>query len=86
MSGSPSSTKVRVTHYMVDGESQQTEQDFLTSTQILQQAGIDPATHYLVQIVGNHEKESYKDTPDKPIKMHEAMKFVSVFTGSTPVS
>ena len=48
-------------------------------------AGIDPATHYLVQIVG-HTQKSYKDTPNEPIHMHEHMKFVSVFTGCTPVS
>jgi hypothetical protein len=71
--------------YTVDDEPQSTTEHTLTPNQILAKAGIDPATHYLVQIIGNTQK-SYKDTPNEPIHMHEHMKFVSVFTGSTPVS
>ena len=71
--------------YTVDDEPQTTTEHVLTPTTILSNAGIDPATHYLVEIVGNTQK-SYKDKPNEPIHMHEHMKFVSVFTGSTPVS
>jgi hypothetical protein len=71
--------------YTVDDEPQSTTEHTLTPTEILRNAGIDPATHYLVQIVG-HTQKSYKETPSEPIHMHEHMKFVSVFTGSTPVS
>lgn len=71
--------------YTVDDEPQTTTEHTLTPTAILRNAGIDPATHYLVEIVGNTQK-SYKDTPNEPIHMHEHMKFVSVFTGSTAVS
>ena len=71
--------------YTVDDEPHSTTEHTLTPTEILSNAGIDPAKHYLVQIVGNTQK-SYKDTPNEPIHMHEHMKFVSVFTGSTPVS
>ena len=34
--------------YTVDGEAQSTTEHVLTPTQILQAAGVDPATHYLV--------------------------------------
>ncbi len=71
--------------YTVDGETQTTTEHELTPVQILQNAGIDPATHYLVQIEGQH-KISYKDEPNKKIHMHEHMKFISVSTGPTPVS
>ena len=72
-------------NYTVDGEPQTTQSHELTPTQILQQAGIDPATHYLVEIQGDHQV-SFKDEPAKVIHMHQHMKFVSVFTGDTPVS
>ena len=75
----------RVIEYTVDDEPQSTTKHTLTPKEILHNAGIDPATHYLVQIIGN-KQESYKDKPDEPIHMHQHMKFVSVSTGSTPVS
>jgi hypothetical protein len=71
--------------YTVDGEAQSTTEHVLTPTKILQGAGIDPATHYLIEIVGNTQK-SYKDKPNEAIQMHEHMKFISVATGPTPVS
>jgi hypothetical protein len=72
-------------NYTVDNEPQSTTAHELTPTQILADAGIDPASHYLVQIEGNH-KESYQNTPNIEIHMHEHMKFISVSTGPTPVS
>ncbi len=74
-----------VFEYTVDDEPQSTDQHTLTPNQILTRAGIDPATHYLVEIVGNTQR-SYQGKPDVPIHMHQHMKFVSVFTGPTPVS
>ena len=71
--------------YTVDDEPQSTSEHTMTPTEILSNAGIDPATHYLVEIVGNTQK-SYKDKPNEPIHMHEHMKFLSVATSSTPVS
>jgi hypothetical protein len=72
-------------HYTVDDEPQTTTEHTLTPTQILQHAGLDPANYYLVQIEGNHQV-SYQGKPEEAIHMHEHMKFVSVFTGPTPVS
>jgi hypothetical protein len=71
--------------YTVDGERQETRKHILTPRQILTDAGIDPASYYLVQLRG-HERESYKDRPDEPIHLHEHEKFVSVYMASTPVS
>lgn len=78
--------KDRVTFkFTVDDEPFSTHEHVLTPTEILKIAGIDPANHYLVEIKGK-EQVSYKDKPNEPIHMHEHAKFVSVFTGSTPVS
>ena len=71
--------------YTVDDEPQSTTSHILTPTQILANAGIDAKTHYLVQIEGNH-RTSYQNNPDVEIHMHEHMKFISISTGSTPVS
>ena len=72
-------------HYTVDDEPQVTESHELTPVQILKDAKIDPASHYLVQIEGKHQI-SYKDKPNEEIKMHDHMKFISVSTAPTPVS
>ena len=71
--------------YTIDGEPESTTAHDLTPTQILQAAGLDPATHYLVQIEGNHQ-QSYQTEPNVEIHMHEHAKFISVFAGPTPVS
>ncbi len=71
--------------YTIDDEPQNTAEHTLTPVQILQLAGIDPATHYLVQFQGN-QQVSYQKTPSEPIHIHQHMKFVSVFNGPTPVS
>jgi len=72
-------------NYTVDDEAQSTNLHEMTPRQILTNAGIDPASHYLVQIEGNH-KVSYEKNPDETIHMHQHMKFISVSTGPTPVS
>lgn len=72
-------------NYTVDDEQQSTELHQMTPTQILTNAGIDPNTHYLVQIHGN-SKISYENKPNEIIHMHQHMKFISISTGPTPVS
>ncbi len=71
--------------YTVDGEPQETSAHELTPNQILANAGIDAASHYLVQIEGNN-RISYQTKPNDQIHMHEHVKFVAVSTGPTPVS
>jgi len=57
----------------------------LTPVQILEAAKIDPSSHYLVQLEGQHQV-SYQGNPNDEIHMHEHMKFISISTGPTPVS
>jgi len=72
-------------HYEVDDEPQSTDQHILTPTQIMENAGTNPAENYLVQIEGK-KKISYQDKPNQEIHMHENMKFVTSFTGPVTVS
>ena len=75
-----------IIHFTIDGELYETHERELTPDQILTQfAHVDPVTHYLVQIHGNHQ-ESYKGKGCEPIKLHEGMQFQVVSTGPTPVS
>ena len=74
-----------IINYKVDDEPQTTTERVLTPKQILENAKIDPNSHYLVQLEGKHQI-SYKDNPNQEIHMHEGMIFISVSTGPTPVS
>ncbi len=74
-----------VIDYTVNDEPQSTEEKELTPVQIMQKAGVDPDSNYLIQIKGSTQ-ESYKDVPTVPVKMHEHMKFITNFIGPTPVS
>jgi len=70
--------------YFVDAEKQETRERELTVGQILEKAGLDPKTHYLVEVRG---AEQIKLTdPNELVKLHEHEKFISVFTGVTPLS
>jgi hypothetical protein len=72
-------------NYTVDDEPQTTSSHELTANQILTKAEIDPASHYLVQIEGDH-RVSYRSDPNTEIHMHNQMKFISISTAPTPVS
>jgi hypothetical protein len=73
-------------HFMVDGEPYETEKHELTPDEIIRNyAERDPATHYLVQITGG-EKISYQSEGNKPIKMHDGMRFQVLSTGPMTVS
>ncbi len=72
-------------NYFVDDEPQTTNSHELTPRQILENAGIDANSHYLVQIQGHH-RISYEEKPDTPIHLHQQERFISVSTGPTPVS
>jgi len=71
--------------YTVDDEPQSTSAHILTPNEILNNAKIDAATHYLVQLEGKNHV-SYQGKPSEQIHMHEHMKFISISTGPTPVS
>ena len=76
--------KPRVTTYFVDKEPQTTTEKSLTVKEILVKAKLDPANHYLIEIRGDHQID-HKDLSEE-IKIHEDEKFISVFTGETPLS
>jgi hypothetical protein len=77
-------SRPRIT-FTVDGEPVHTDDPTLTPNQILQLAGVEPATHYLVRVQGRHQ-ESFQGHGDQPIHVHEHEVFLSVSTGPTPVS
>lgn len=73
-------------HFKVDGEPYDTRALELTANEILKDfAGVDPATHYLLQIHGHHHI-SFLGKGDDPIRMEEGMRFQVISTGPTPVS
>lgn len=71
--------------YYVDDEEQFIEKHEVTATEILIQARLSPEQYYLEQIEGE-KSVSYKDDPNRVIHMHQDMRFVSVYTGGTPLS
>lgn len=71
--------------FTVDGETYPSEERELTAGNILRLAGKDPASHYLVEVRGQRERQDYKD-PDQAVKLHPGSKFLTVSTGPTPVS
>ena len=73
-----------VIHYFVDDEEQTTTAHRLTVEQILKNAGLDPSTHYLIELEGHHQVQH--QNLGEEIRIHEKQKFISVFNGPTPVS
>jgi hypothetical protein len=73
-------------HYKVDDEPETTDQEVLTPTKIMGNAGIDPATNYLTQLVPGHDPISYKDKPEESIQMKNGMRFITKPIGPMPVS
>jgi hypothetical protein len=72
-------------HYTVNDEPQWTSEKELTPVKIMEHAGIDPGSNYLVEIK-DHKPESFRDKPDERIHMHNGMKFITNFMGPKPVS
>lgn len=77
-----------VFHYFVDADPETTDAKELTPNQILEAAGLTPASdYYLVKINHDGSQSSLKDQPDVPLKMVcPAVKFISAFRGETGVS
>jgi hypothetical protein len=73
-------------HYKVDDEPESTLKHVLTPLEIMNDAGIDPQTNYLEQLVHGEKPISYKDKPNEEIEMKDGMRFISKPTGPMPVS
>ncbi|MEZ5898519.1 MAG: multiubiquitin domain-containing protein [Hyphomicrobiaceae bacterium] len=71
---------------VVDGEPYEAPRRIMTPNEIIRGAtSKDPATHYLVQIT-KHERISYKDKGDEPIRLKKGLKFQVICTGPMTVS
>ncbi len=64
------------TCYTVDGKPQETASRKLTPVQLLDHAGVDPRTHYLVRLDGPHCR-SYRFEPEVEIHVNDGDEFVS---------
>ena len=73
-------------HYKIDDEPESTLKSILTPVEIMNDAGIDPKTNYLEQLVHGHGPISYKDKPEEPIEMKDGMRFITKPIGPMPVS
>lgn len=71
--------------FTVDGETYSNEERELTAREILELAGKGSETHYLAEIRGQRERHEYKN-PAETVNIHPGSKFVTLFTGTTPVS
>ena len=71
--------------YIVNDEILWTKERELTPVQIMTNAQINPQENYLIEVKGL-EQILFKDDPNKEIKMHDHMKFTTVYTGVVPVS
>jgi hypothetical protein len=80
------SRKEKATEFTVDGEELTSEEKTLTPREIMAMAGVDSATHYLVEIRKQGEQVSYEGQPDATIRVHKDMRFVTISSGPTPVS
>ncbi len=71
--------------YFVNCEPQHTQEQVLTPKAILEIAGFDPETAYLLLLEGK-KQVSYKDKPLESVHLHEHMKFLAISCEPTPVS
>ena len=67
-------------HYTVDGEEEATTQEELTARDILESAGLNPETHYIVSVADGRRHEFHR--LDEPISLHEHSKFISAKASS----
>ena len=57
----------------------------ITPNEILIIAGLDPTTHYLVEVKGRHQTP-YQGKGDETIEVKDDEVFISLSTGPTPTS
>lgn len=71
-------------HFEVDGETISVRNDRLTPKVIMEKADVTPATHYLKRLTPC--EESFRDRPEVEIEVHQGDRFITLYTGQTPVS
>lgn len=70
---------------LLDGEPLLVPDKKISPNEILKIAGLDPVTHYLVQVKNRHQI-SFQGKGDEPIRVHNDEVFVSLSTEPTPTS
>ena len=85
MAGEDAKDKKQGFTISVDDEPYPVTEKTMTANEILGLVPYDTAQYYLVELKGNHQ-ESYQDKGLQPIRLHEGSKFLSIFTGPTPVA
>ena len=81
----PEVPKKRHIEILLDGEPLQIPNKKISPNEILKLAGLEPATHYLVQVKNRHQI-SYQGKGDEPIQVHDDDVFVSLSTEPTQTS
>jgi uncharacterized protein YabE (DUF348 family) len=71
--------------FTVNGKTVETTEHTLTVRRILELAGLDPNTHYLVEKHGDGKETEYRDL-NADVHVHDKQVFLAFFTGPTPVS
>lgn len=69
--------------FTIDGEEFSTDDRRQTAADLLALAKVDPENHDLAQIVGQGERREYDDSDE--IQITPDAKFITIFTGPTPV-
>lgn len=77
MKGPPSVT------FTIDGVEYTTDDRRQTAADLLALAGVDRADHDLHQIVGNGQAKGFGD--EEEIQITPGARYITVFTGTTPV-
>jgi hypothetical protein len=79
-------TAKKTIEFTIDGERFAAPEHEVTARQLLvEDAHLDPATHYLIWVHGR-EQTSFETDPDAPIHLHEHQMFITAAVGPTPVS
>jgi len=81
--GGEESDRQRTKEFTVDGVAFTTTKRELTAAQVMEIAGLDPATHYLTLV---KERKQTRLANDEVIKIRDGMTFVSASTEPTPTS
>lgn len=69
----------------IDGDPFEAPEKTMTANEILSLGGLSADDHYLVEIKGRHQ-DSFEGRGSQEVHLHEGSKFISIFTGPTPVA
>lgn len=69
--------------FTIDGVEYSSKERRLTARELLSLAGVNPEDHDLARVVGGGIEKRFGD--DEVVQLTSGAKFVSIFTGPTPV-